>query len=194
MTIEELSAEQARRTCPEIAFDCKTTAELTPLEQIIGQDRAVRALQFGLNIDKKGFNVFVSGLPGTGRKTAIIDFVRELAAKRPTPSDWCYVNNFKDSSRPNAIRMPPGKGMDLKKAMEEFVGHVPVALREAFESEDYSKRRDAVLQAVNRERNDIITSINRIAKDASFAIQQTAAGFALVPLVEGKPLTDQEFL
>ena len=194
MTIEELSAEQARRTCPEIAFDCKTTAELTPLEQIIGQDRAVRALQFGLNIDKKGFNVFVSGLPGTGRKTAIIDFVRELAAKRPTPSDWCYVNNFKDSSRPNAIRMPPGKGMELKKAMENFAGHVPVSLREAFESEDYSKRRDAVLQAVNRERNDIITNINRIAKDAGFSIQQTAAGFALVPLVEGKPLTDAEFL
>ena len=192
--VEKLSAEQARHACPEMVFDCASTAELTPLEQIIGQDRAVRALQFGLNIDKKGFNVFVSGLPGTGRKTAVLDFVRELAAKLPTPSDWCYVNNFKDSSRPNAIRLPPGKGIELKKAMEEFVNHVPVALREAFEGEDYSKRRDAVMQKVNRERNDIIASINRMAKDSGFSIQVTAAGFALVPLVEGRPLTDQEFL
>ena len=194
MMIEELSAEQARNVCPEYAFDCKTTSELTPLEQIIGQDRAVRALQFGLNIDKKGFNIFVSGLPGTGRKTAIIDFVRELAAELPTPSDWCYVNNFKDSSRPNAISLPPGKGTHFKKAMENFAGHVLVALKEAFESEDYSKRRDAVMQNVNRERNDILTNINRIAKESGFSIQQTAAGFVLVPLVEGKPLTDQEFL
>lgn len=191
---EELSAEQARRTCQDVTFDCKSTAELTPLEQIIGQDRAVRALQFGLNIEKKGFNVFVSGLPGTGRKTAIVDFVKELAAQRPTPSDWCYVNNFKDSSRPNAIQLPPGKGSELKKAMEGFVNFLPVALRESFESEDYSKRRDAVLQSVNRERTDIITDINRMAKEAGFSIQQTAAGFVLVPLIEGKPLTDQEFM
>ena len=167
---EELSAEQARRTCQDVTFDCKSTAELTPLEQIIGQDRAVRALQFGLN------------------------FVKELAAQRPTPSDWCYVNNFKDSSRPNAIQLPPGKGSELKKAMEGFVNFLPVALRESFESEDYSKRRDAVLQSVNRERTDIITDINRMAKEAGFSIQQTAAGFVLVPLIEGKPLTDQEFM
>ena len=191
---EELSAEQARRTCEDVTFDCKTTAELTPLEQIIGQDRAVRALQFGLNIEKKGFNVFVSGLPGTGRKTAIVDFVKELAAMRPTPPDWCYVNNFSDSSRPNAIRLPPGKGLELKKEMEGFVNFLPGALRESFESEDYSKRRDAALQRVNRERNDIITSINRMAKEAGFTIQQIATGFVLVPMVEGKPLTDQEFL
>jgi len=191
---EELSAEQVRRKCPEFEFDCKTTAELTPLERIIGQDRAVRALQFGLNIRKKGFNVFISGLPGTGRKTAVLDFVRELAARQPTPPDWCYVNNFKDSSRPNAIRLPPGKGAELKKAMEGFVSNLTTALREAFESEDYSKRRDATLQRVNRERNDIITNINRMAKEAGFSIQQSPIGVTLVPLVEGKPLSDQEFL
>ncbi|NLK26650.1 MAG: AAA family ATPase, partial [Euryarchaeota archaeon] len=192
--IEELTAEQVRRKCSEFAFDCETTADLTPLEQIIGQDRAVRALQFGLNIERKGFNVFISGLPGTGRKTAILDFVRELAARRPTPPDWCYVNNFKDSSRPNAIALPPGKGSELKKAMEGFVSKMRTALHEAFESEDYAKRRDAMLQRVNRERNEMVTSIGRMAKDAGFMIQQSPIGVTLVPLVEGKPLSDQEFI
>lgn len=191
---QELTADQVRRACPEFAFDCATTAELTPLEKIIGQDRAVRALQFGLNIQKKGFNVFISGPPGTGRKTAVLDFIRELAARQPTPPDWCYVNNFKDSSRPNAIRLPPGKGSELKKAMEHFVTNLQTALREAFESDDYAKRRDATLQRVNRERNDIVTNINRMAKEAGFLIQQSPIGVTLVPLVEGKPLSDQEFL
>ena len=192
--VVELTAEQARRACPEFTFTCESTAQLTPLEQIIGQDRAVRALQFGLRIENKGFNIFVTGLPGTGRKTAILDFIRDLADGRPTPSDWCYVNNFQDSSRPNAIRLPPGKGSELKKAMEKFVTNMQTALREAFESEDYAKRRDATLQRVNRERADIVSSVNKMAQEAGFTIQQSPIGVTLVPLIEGKPLSDQEFL
>ena len=141
---EELSAEQARRTCQDVTFDCKSTAELTPLEQIIGQDRAVRALQFGLNIEKKGFNVFVSGLPGTGRKTAIVDFVKELAALRPTPSDWCYVNNFHDPVRPSALRLPGEAAARLRDDMRQLVEELRSAIPAVLESDDYRSRVEQI--------------------------------------------------
>ncbi|MBM4237144.1 MAG: ATP-dependent protease, partial [Euryarchaeota archaeon] len=115
--VAELSFEKCRNACPDVVFDCKSTAELSALSGIIGQDRAVRALQFGLNIEDKGFNVYVSGMPGTGRKTAIVDFLKELAKARPIPPDWCYVNNFKDPINPRALELPPGKGMEFKKEM-----------------------------------------------------------------------------
>jgi Cdc6-like AAA superfamily ATPase len=109
-----ISYEDCRNFCPELQFKCKTTEELSPLADIIGQDRAARALHFGLSIQNPGFNVYVSGVPGTGRKTAITNFVKEMAKKTPVPSDWCYVNNFHNPSQPNAIPVPAGMGMNSR--------------------------------------------------------------------------------
>ncbi len=191
--VDELSYKQGRKTCPEMKFECQSTDDLAPLEEIIGQERAMRALNFGLKIPNKGFNIFISGLPGTGRKTAIIEFLRKLAISQPPPLDWCYVNNFQDSSKPNALPLPPGTGIELKKAMEKFVSSIQPALREAFESEDYSKRRDSTLRGINQERGEIVSRINAMAQEAGFIVQPSQIGLQLIPMSEGKPLTDQEF-
>jgi predicted ATP-dependent protease len=191
--VAELGYKQARKTCPEMSFNCESSADLTPLEEIIGQDRAMRALNFGLRIPNKGFNIFISGLPGTGRRTAILDFLKELAKEQKPPLDWCYVNNFQDSSKPNALPLPPGTGIELKKAMEKFVSQIQPALREAFESEDYGKRREATMRSINQERNEIVKHINSMAQEAGFIVQPSQIGLQLIPLSEGKPLTDQEF-
>jgi Cdc6-like AAA superfamily ATPase len=108
--VVELTYKEARGTFTEPVLKCKSTAELTPLTEIIGQDRAVRALNFGLKIQDKGFNIYIAGVPGTGRETAVVNFLSEIAKTRPVPPDWCYVYNFKDPNRPNALRLPPGKG------------------------------------------------------------------------------------
>jgi lon-related putative ATP-dependent protease len=175
-------------------FDCDSTSQLSPLETIVGQDRAVRALQFGLRIDNKGFNIFVSGIPGTGRKTAIQDFVKTRATKMPAPPDWLYVNNFADSSKPRAIAMPAGKGAGFRDAMDRLVAQIAPALREAFESADYAKRREGTMASINQERNEIVAKINAMAQEAGFLVQPSTIGLSLTPVnKEGRPLTDQEF-
>jgi Cdc6-like AAA superfamily ATPase len=147
--VNELTPEQCRNTCPDIAFKCKSSEELSPLMEIIGQDRAVRALQFGLRIQNQGFNIFVAGLPGTGRKTAIVSFIEQLARERGAPDDWCYVNNFKDPTSPRALRLPAGKGGELKKEMEKLVAGLTTGLRQAFESNEYTQQRTTALHSLD---------------------------------------------
>ena len=114
---QELTADQVRAACNPGLFHCDSTQELEPKEGIIGQDRALKALEFGLNIRKPGFNVFVSGTAGTGRNTAIQGFLEMLAARKAPPADWCYVHNFRDAYFPRAIKLPTM----LKKAVPSTV-------------------------------------------------------------------------
>ncbi len=191
--VPELTYDQVRWAMDEKAFSCDSTEELKPLEIIVGQERAVRALNLGLRIKDKGFNIFISGIQGTGRKSAIQDFSAALAMRQPVPLDWCYVNNFVDSSRPRAISLPAGEGAEFKKAMERVVTQIPPALREAFESSEYAKQREVVLQQINNERNEIVANINVMAKEAGFLLQPSPVGIALTPIVEGKPLAETDF-
>ncbi len=119
--ITELSAEKVYRACDLDDINCDTSQELTALETIVGQERAIRAMQFGLGIKKKGFNIYVSGLPGTGRTTAVKRFLDELARKKPVPMDWCYVNNFGNPDEPMLIMLPGGRGKLFKEAMENLI-------------------------------------------------------------------------
>jgi lon-related putative ATP-dependent protease len=190
--IKELAPEQCRSICPEITFKCKSSEELSPLMEIIGQDRAVHALQFGLRIRDQGFNVFVAGLPGTGRKTAIVSFIEQLAMERGVPDDWCYVNNFKDPTSPRALRLPAGKGGDLKKEMEKLVSRLATALREAFESTEYSQQRTTALHSLDEKRKEFVATMSRLTSKAGFQITQSPIGLLLVPVIGGKPVSDEE--
>lgn len=190
--VQELGYKDARNFCPEVAFSCKSTDDLKPLTDIIGQDRAVRALKFGLRIKNKGFNLFISGMPGTGRKTAVENFIRAIAKDMPVADDWVYVNNFQDSSRPSAIRIPAGKGIELKKEMEKFVSGIATALREAFESNEYTQRRTATLQTIESERKDFIDALSKMTNAAGFQIAQSPIGLLLIPMANGKAMTEEE--
>jgi len=191
--VVELSYEYARRVYSHENVECTTTAELTPLNEIIGQDRAIRALQFGLKIKDKGFNIYVAGFPGTGRRTAIVNFLEEIAKDRPVPSDWCYVNNFKDPDRPHAVELPAGKGREFKQDMERFVSEMRGALRVAFESEEYARRRNDTLKAIEAERNEVTNQVNSLAANAGFLLQRSPIGLVLIPIVNGRPINEQEF-
>src|SRR5208337_1476380 len=126
--VDELSAEKIRRECTSDIMPCETTQGLAPLQEIIGQERAVRALKFGLGIRDRGFNIYVAGFPGTGRTTAVRNFVSDLAKTGLVPSDWCYVNNFHNQYEPKAIKLPAGKGTHLRDDMATFVSEAQRAL------------------------------------------------------------------
>ncbi len=121
---------------------CTTTDELTPLEGIIGQNRAVKALKFGLNIDSDGFNIFVSGISGTGRMTGVKNFVEELAKTRPVPPDWCYVNNFKEPYEPVATKLPAGKARDFSNKIDNFINSIRDLLPQTFSNKDYADKKE----------------------------------------------------
>jgi len=191
--VVELSYDKARRRCRVDIVSCKSTAELAPLLQIIGQERAMRALQFGLKMKDGGYNIYVSGMSGTGRKTAIVNFLTEKAKDMPTPPDWCYVNNFKDENAPNALKLPAGMGREFRDAMDKFVDEMKKALTKAFESEDYSQRRVSTLKGFEDEKNKLWQQMNEKASEYGFVIQRSPIGIAMVPVINGQPIGEEQF-
>jgi Cdc6-like AAA superfamily ATPase len=148
----ELPSEKLRLTCDEKFMGCETTEEILPLKMIIGQERAVRALKFGIGIRDHGFNIYVAGWPGTGRTTAVKNFVEEIARVEPVPRDWCYVNNFANQYEPKALQLPAGKGKDFQKDIKNLIENIRSALPKAFESEDYTRKREDTLRGLEKQR------------------------------------------
>ncbi|MCW4009387.1 MAG: AAA family ATPase [Candidatus Bathyarchaeota archaeon] len=192
--VNELSPTQLRRTCDPNFIKCKSTSELVPLQEIIGQERAVRALKFGLGIKDKGFNVYVAGYPGTGRTTAVKNFLEEIAKNQPVPLDWCYVNNFSDEYTPKAIKLPPGKGKVFQKDMKTFIEDAKRGLRKVFESEDYAIRRENTVKQVEAKRKQLIEQLNIEAQKEGFVIHSSSIGLLIIPVIKGKPVSDEELL
>ena len=189
----ELSVEMLRKTV-EPSGMCATTEDLTPLKEVIGQKRATRALKFGLEIKQVGFNIYVSGLPGTGRKTAVKSFLEDVASTKPVPSDWCYVNNFQNPYEPKAIKLTAGQGKEFQRDIKSFVEETRRVLPKVFESEDYASKRDAVVKAIEEERKTLLTQLNERAIKEGFVLRSTPIGVLIVPMIRGKPLTDQQLI
>jgi lon-related putative ATP-dependent protease len=192
--VNELSAEKLRRECPTNLMRCETTQGLKPLKEIIGQERAVRALKFGLGIKERGFNVYVAGFPGTGRTTAVKNFLEELARAKPAPYDWCYINNFHNQYEPKTLKFPAGTGRHLRDDMATFVSEAQRALPKAFESEDYGTRKAGTIRTVEEERQKLIGQITKQAQEQGFILQASPVGWLMIPVIKGKPVSDQEFM
>ncbi len=192
--ISEIPPEKLRNEPDIKTLNCNTTQELIPSEEIVGQERAVRALKFGLNIKERGFNIYVAGVPGSGRKSAVKAFLEEVAKGKPVPSDWCYVNNFSNPFMSKAIKLPAGRGKELRKDMKTFIEDVRRALPKAFESDDYASRRDAVVKSIEEKRNKLLAQLNEKAQKQGFLLRPTPAGVMTIPIIQGKPISDEEFL
>lgn len=188
----ELSYEETAKRISEDLIGCETSEELEPLVQIIGQERAVQALQFGLKIQKKGFNIYTAGRRGTGKRTAVENFLEKIAKERATPPDWCYVNNFDDPLKPNAIKLPAGVGKEFQRDMEDFASDMKRALDQSFESDEYSERRQEVVNSVQEKQKEITKELNRKAEEAGFAIRRTPVGVVLIPIINGQPIRKED--
>jgi lon-related putative ATP-dependent protease len=189
-----LHVDQLFHKCDLSLFDCQSTAELCTSKTIIGQDRAIKALQFGLGIKKKGFNIFVAGIPGTGKTTAVRRFLEDAAKGEETPPDWCYVNNFRDAYQPNVIRLPAGQANQFKADMENLLKSVVREIRNTFESDEYSSHREKKINAYQLQKQEILGKLNEQAIREGFVLQATPVGIAIIPLANGKPLSEEEFM
>lgn len=192
--MNKLSPGALRKEIDPETMHCRTTEELSPLEGIIGQERAVRALKFGLDIKEHGFNIYVAGPPGTGKETAVKDFLEELAKKRPVPSDWCYVNNVETPYEPKAIELPPGKGKQFQEDMATLIAEVRRVLPETFQSEEYAAKREETIKKIEEERNELLSNLTKKAQEQGFVLQTSPVGLLTIPVIDGNPLSDEEFM
>ncbi|MGD2144989.1 MAG: ATP-binding protein, partial [Anaerolineae bacterium] len=193
MTQRRLEANRLRQTCDPTQLAFETTEDLEDLDQIIGQERAVGAVRFGIGIQRDGYNLFALGPSGTGKRTTITQFLDRRAADEPVPSDWCYVNNFEDNHKPSALRLPPGKGIGLREDMEQLVEELGTAIPTAFESEDYQTRKQELQEEFQEKQEEALGEIQTKAEERGIAMIRTPVGLAFAPTEDGEVVSPDEF-
>lgn len=193
-TRHRVRPEQLRWTCDPGSLPFRTTAELKPDEVIIGQERAVRALDLGLAIEKPGYNVYIAGPVGTGRTTYATKKVQGIAATRQTPPDWCYLYNFSLPDQPMAVSLPPGQGGQFRKDTERLIEDLKDSIRKLFASEQFDSRRAQTLQSFETRINEIWQELEQTARSLGFLVQRTPAGIVQVPIgPSGEPISQDMF-
>lgn len=193
MTAEKLKAEMVFKKCDTEFFTFNTTEEIPALESIIGQERAVSAMEFGLKIKRHGYNIFVTGLTGTGKFSYARSSTREVAETQPVPDDWCYLYNFKNPDAPIAVNLPAGLGnifaRDISALLEELYESIP----KAFNTDEYERQKGAVLKEFQEIRSALMDELNNVAREKGFVLKRSGTGFLSVPSREGKEMSEEEF-
>ncbi|HON28975.1 MAG TPA: ATP-binding protein [Mesotoga infera] len=169
----------------------KSTKSIDGLEEFIGQERAIKALETGLKIKARGYNIFVSGSTNTGRRTFVSRYLKKKAEGGETPGDWIYVYNFDDPRSPNSIPLKAGMGKSFQKEMGEFVEITINAISESFQSEDYQQKVSAIQSEQAENRSSLLKELIEKAREKDFTVQINQTGVATIPLWNGKPLTQE---
>lgn len=169
-----------------------TTDELPDLESIIGQPRAMRALELAIEVDGPGYNIFLLGLPGSGKTTLSQEYLLRKAAGQPCPNDWCYVNNFKNMIAPRTLCLPAGQATELRTKMQELISYCEREIPRAFESKEYEEERDRLIETLKNQEETEFHHLQEHAAKFNFIIARTPFGVVLVPAVQGKPLEPED--
>lgn len=184
---------RAKNGCSADDFSFRSTAELEPLEGIIGQDRAVKAFDFGLHVKIKGYNIYMSGPSGTGKTTYAKASTERLAATEEVPLDWCYVYNFQNPRSPLALSFPAGEGRKFRDDMNELVQLFQTELQKVFRTEDYEKQKTELLRGFDEKRDALMDQMSKEAAENDFQVKTTNSGIYFMPVVDGKPVGEEEY-
>jgi lon-related putative ATP-dependent protease len=192
-TVKPLESTALCTHCDPEQFSFKTTDELPDLGEVIGQPRATEAIQFGIGIRREGYNLYVLGHPGVGRRTVVQRFIEARAAREPVPPDWCYVNNFEQPHMPRVLELPAGTGRKLKHDMQQLMDDLKSAIAAAFESDEYRARRHELEEDIKEKHERIFDELRRDAESHGIALIRTPGGMAFAPVRDGEVLSPEEF-
>ena len=192
MPTEPLGADALWQSCDPSQFDFETTADLEAVHEVVGQERATNAVQFGMGIRKPGFHIYALGPEETDKERVVRQFLEERAAGEPPPSDICYVDNFEESYRPKALTLPAGRGSALAGDMDRVLEELRVGLEAAFESEEYQTRRRAIEEEAGEAHEEALSELSDKAKEGDIALMRTPVGFAFAPIRDGEVLSSEE--
>lgn len=174
-------------------FNFTSTAELEPLTGVLGQARAVQALQFGISMQRPGYNVFVMGESGTGRFSYVRRYLTEQAKQRPTPSDWLYVNHFSEMREPHALQLPPGEGSRFCADISVLLDNLLATFPAVFETPAWQQKKSAIDRSFNRRYDKALDVVEKLALEKNIALYRDSINIAFTPMFEGKALDEAEF-
>ncbi|MFO7623180.1 MAG: AAA family ATPase [Anaerolineales bacterium] len=188
----ELPSSALHAPCDPSGLDFNTTDDLTDLQDVIGQPRALRALELGSEVGGTDYNIFVLGLPSSGRTTLSQEYLQRKAAGEVVPDDWCYVNHFDNPYRPKILRLPPGWGAQFRKDMQELLAYFQRQMHKAFESKEYIEERDRILAQVKEAQEKKFASLQEYVGKHEFILVRTPAGVMLTPGKDGQALQPED--
>jgi lon-related putative ATP-dependent protease len=188
-----LAPEQLYTVCDLSQFDFTSTEELQALDGILGQARAVEALQFGVGIKQEGYNLFVLGPSGVGKHSLIRQYLEQQSKQAATPFDWVYVANFNDEQKPRAIDLPAGRGIELKQDMQQLIDDLRSAIPGAFDTEQYQRRHQKLQDALQEDIRQAFEKLMEEALEHNVIVLRGEEQITFVPAKKGKPMTQEEY-
>ena len=189
----ELSYKDLKMTCNTSIFDFETTEELEPIQSGIGQDRGIKALEFGLQVNVKGYNLYLEGPSGVGKTMYTKNYLDKIASKQRPPHDWCYIYNFDNPNEPIAVDLPAGQGKEFKEAMEGFIKEIKKDIKKTFNNDDFEKEKALIKQEFETKRSALLEQLNKEASKYDFQVKTAQNGIYMMPVVDGKAIEEEEF-
>ena len=189
----ELDYKNLKMTCNPNIFAFDTTEELEPIQEGIGQDRGIKALEFGLQVDVKGYNLYLEGPSGVGKTMYTKNYLQKIAAKKKVPSDWCYIYNFDNPNEPIAVSLPAGQGKEFKDSMDGFIKEIRKDIRKTFNNDDFEKEKALIKQEYEAKRSALLEKLNEDASKYDFQVKAAQNGIYMMPIVNGKAIEEEEF-
>ena len=193
MKRNELTYKDLKKTCDPNIFNFETTEELDSTGLVYGQERGINALQFGLNINTKGYNLYIEGPAGVGKTMYTKQYVSEIASKQKTPDDWCYLYNFENPNEPIAVSLHAGEGKVFVQTMEIFIEDVKKYLKRTFNNEDFEKEKKLIKQKYEEKREKLLNNLNKETLKNDFQVKAAPNGIYMLPVFEGKAIDEEEF-
>ena len=189
----ELDYKKLKAFCDPKNFDFETTAELTKIDTGIGQDRGIKALQFGLNVDIKGYNLYLEGPSGVGKTMYTKHYLDKISKREKTPCDWCYIYNFDNPNEPIAVPLHAGQGRAFKEQMDLFIKDIRNDLKNTFSNEDFEREKTLITQAYEEKKVALMDKLNKKSKKYGFEVKSAQNGIYMMPVINGKAIEQEEF-
>lgn len=190
---KELDYQDLKDICNPNIFKFDTTADIKEYNTIYGQDRGIKALEFGVQVEVKGYNIFVEGPTGVGKTMYTKNYLETISKKKKAPSDWCYIYNFDDPNEPIAISLPAGQGKVFQKAMDSFIKDIKSDIKNTFANDDFEKEKQLIRQEFDEKRTTLLEKLNNQAGKHGFQVKAAQNGIYMMPVINGKALAEEEF-
>ena len=189
----EVNYRNLKMTCNPNMFDFETTENLKPISTGIGQERGIKALEFGVNVEGKGYNLYIEGPSGVGKTMYTKNYLDKVAPKKKVPQDWCYIYNFENPNEPIAVSLPAGQGREFKDSMDGFIKEIKKDIKATFNNDDFEKEKALIKKQYEEKRESLMNKLGNEALKFNFQVKSAQNGIYMMPVFEGKALKEEEF-
>lgn len=193
MKKNELSYKDLKRICNPNVFKFEDTSELNGIDSGIGQDRGIKALEFGVNVDVKGYNIYLEGPSGVGKTMYAKNYLDKISKKKKVPSDWCYIYNFDNPNEPIAVSLTAGQGKEFKETMDLFIKDIRRDIKNTFNNDDFEKEKALIKQEFEEKRSSLLDKLNEESAKYDFQVKSAQNGIYMMPIVNGETIEEEEF-